>query len=161
MEEKKTIFSYIGQAFTIFGITTLILCILSLLFGEDGKDISSLFQLGTNGLTLKTLFEFLGVSIAITLLRFLFFTDVIIKRMSILLRTASMIICVIGILAVCIRLFKWFPVDNILAWLMFFISFGICFAVSLAVTSIKERIENKNLNDALLRLKENYKNESN
>lgn len=161
MEEKKTIFSYIGQVFTIFGITTLILCVFSLLFGDVGKDVSTIFKLGTNGLASETLFEFLGVSILITVLRFVFFTDVIIKRMAISLRTASMIICVIGVISLCVWMFKWFEIDNMIAWIMFFISFGVCFAVSFVVASIKERIENKNMNDALLRLKEDYKNESN
>lgn len=44
--------------------------------------------------------------------------------------------------------------DDYLPWMMFFASFGICFAVSLAVTVCRERMENKRMEEALERLRE-------
>ena len=37
MEERKTVFDYMGQILMIFGFTILILLVFSLLFGESAK----------------------------------------------------------------------------------------------------------------------------
>ena len=38
MEERKTLFDYMGQVFMIFGITMLILSFLDMIFGDNAKE---------------------------------------------------------------------------------------------------------------------------
>ena len=73
MEERKTVFDYIGQILMIFGFTILILLVFSLLFGESAKGYSDLFSFGKEGIGVGTMIQFLLASIATVTLRMLFF----------------------------------------------------------------------------------------
>lgn len=154
MEEKKTIFDYFGQVFCVFGIAMTIMAVFCLLFGEESKEISTMFALGNKGLPVETMGQFLGVTAFIVGLRFLFFTDVLIKTMSIFMRTLLMLISVVAVIGVFVYCFGWFPVDMWQAWLMFLVCFGISFAVSLLVMSWKEKLENRKMEEGLKKLKD-------
>lgn len=152
MEDRKTIFDYIGQTLQVFGFSIVLLTAFSVLFGADAKNYSTIFSLGEKGLAVSTMLEFLLASAGTVALRFVFFTDTFIKNMTIILRTVCMVLSEILMVTVFIRSCGWFPGDEWLPWLMFFLSFGICFAASVALTFIKERMENKRMQEALERL---------
>jgi len=154
MEERKTIFDYIGQVFMIFGITMLILLVISLLFGESAREYSTMFTFGKEGIGVETMMQFLLASVFTVALRWFFFTDVLIKNMSVPLRSVGMVLSELLVIVVMILIFGWFPADEWLPWLMFFVSFGICFVVSMAVTVLRERMENRRMEEALERLRE-------
>ena len=119
MEEKKTIFGYLAQVMFIFGFSMLILNIFCLAFGNSAKEISVIFELGNQGIPVKIVFQFLAVSALIAGARILFFTDLIIKKMPIWLRTICMLIVVVVVIASFIILFHWFPVNSWQPWVMF------------------------------------------
>lgn len=154
MEEKKTLFDYVGHVFITFGFSIVVLNVFCVLVGEDAQEISTLYSMGKDGLSVATMMQFLGVSVCITGLRVLFFTDGIIRRMSVTMRTVCMLLCVIGLIVVCAAVFGWFPVDMWQAWAGFFISFGLCFVGSSLITFLKERTENRQMEEALQKLKE-------
>ena len=154
MEEKKTIFDYLAQVMIIFGFAMLVLNIFCLFFGNAAKDISAIFELGDQGIPVEITFQFLFISALITGLRFVFFTDIIIKKMSIWLRTICMLTIVVIIIAAFIFFFNWFPVNMWQPWAMFFVCFGLSFLGSCLVVIVKEKVENKRMEEALRRLKE-------
>lgn len=154
MEEKKTIFDYAEQVFGIFGFSIVILNVFCRLFGEEAKDISSIFSMGKEGLSLAVMVQFFSAAVWIVLMRFLFFTDAIIKNMRIAARSVGMVVSVLIIMVVHIVIFDWFPVDNWLPWVMFFGCFGICFVISLFLSMFREWTENRKMEDALNRLKQ-------
>lgn len=153
MEDRKTLFHYIGDIFTTFGITIFILNLLCLIFGEEAKGYSPLFDFGREGLRCYTMLEFLLASAFTVFLRFLFFTDTIIKNMTIMMRTVCMVASELGVIAVFIFVCGWFPVDEWLPWGMFFLSFAVCFVVSAACAAFNERMENRKMQEALERAK--------
>lgn len=153
MEERKTIFAYIGQIFGTFGMSVVILNVFCWLFGEEAKEFSTMFALGEKGLTSATMMQYLLVSALIVGERYLFFTDVLIKRLSVPLRTAGMAAAVVFCIAVCVAVFGWFPVDLWQAWAMFFLCFGGCFCLGIAISGARERAENRKMEAALERLK--------
>lgn len=154
MEERKTIFDYLAQVLIVFGFTMLVITIFCLVFGDSAKDFSAMFALGSKGIPVEIAFQFLGVSVLIVGVRFLFFTDICIKKMAIWLRTICMLTAAVIIIAVFIIAFHWFPVNMWQPWAMFFVCFGISFLGSYLVMVIKERVENKRMEEALQRLKE-------
>lgn len=157
MEERKTIFDYLEQVFIIFGITLVVLNVFCLLFGEAAKEFSTMFSLGSKGLSVFTMAQFLLVSAIVVALRFLFFTDVIIKNMPVIRRTMCMVIIVLIIISVFISVFGWFPIDMWQPWAMFFLCFSICFFLSTMVTGMKEKAENRKMEEALNRIKQGDK----
>lgn len=158
MEERKTIFHYVGDVFMIFGVTMLILNMLCLMFGECAKGYSTIFSLGREGISIQIVFEFLLASVCTTFLRFLFFTDTVIKNMTLVVRTVCMVTAELGVIACFILVCGWFPVNDWLPWGMFFLSFAVCFVISSACTALNERMENKKMQDALERVKKQEKN---
>lgn len=160
MEDRKTIFDYLTQMMVVFGVSMLILNVFCLAFGDSAQNFSAMFALGNQGVPAEIAFEFLGISALITGIRFLFFTDIWIKKMPVWARTVCMSVCVITVIAVFIVWFGWFPIDMWQPWAMFLICFGVSFAASFLVMVIKERVENRKMEEALKRLKgkENEKN---
>lgn len=159
MEEKKTIFDYLAQVMIIFGFAMLVMNIFCLIFGNAAKDISALFELGDQGIPVGVALQFLCSSFLITGARFVFFTDVIIQKMPIWLRTICMLTSVVIIIAAFIIIFHWFPVNMWQPWVMFFVSFGLSFLGSYFVVIVKEKVENERMEEALRRLKEKEGNE--
>ena len=49
--------------------------------------------------------------------------------------------------------FKWFPVNDIRAWIGFFISFAICSLFGVLFSRLKEKAENKKMDAALEKYK--------
>lgn len=154
MDEKKTIFDYLAQVMIVYGFAMLVLNIFCIVFGSSAKGFSSLFELGNQGVPAETAFQFLFVSALIIGLRSIFFTDMLIKKMPIWLRTICMLVSVVIIIAAFIITFHWFPVDMWQPWVMFFICFGISFLGSCFIMAIKEKVENRQMEEALQRLKE-------
>lgn len=158
MEEKKTIFDYIGQVFCIFGFNMACMFCFTKLFGESAKEISALFSLGNKGIPANTMLQFFGISIFIVFFRYLFFTDTMIKNLSLVNRTIFMILSILLVMIIANVLFSWFPVNYWAAWIMFLICFFICFIVSVKITMIKEKIENKKLADGLAKMQREWEN---
>jgi len=160
MDEKKTIFNYLAQVMIVFGFAMLVMNIFCLVFGNSAKDFSSMFELGNQGVPVKIAFQFLIVSVLIIGLRIIFFTDMLIKKMPIWLRTACILVSVVILIAAFIIAFHWFPVDMWQSWAMFFICFGISFLGSYFTMTIKEKVENRQMEEALRRLKEKEKKQN-
>lgn len=154
MDEKKSIFDYLAQILIIFGFTILVMNIFCFAFGNTAKNFSSMFELGNQGLSVTITFQFLCVSVFITGARIIFFTDVLIKKMPIWLRTVFMLISIVTIMITFIVAFHWFPIDMWQPWAMFFLCFGISFLASCLVMALKEKTENRRMEEALRLLKE-------
>lgn len=153
MIKKSTIFDYLTQIMIIWGISVLSLCLFCSLFGEVAKQYSSMFQLGKTGVAVVTLMQYLLSSVIITSLRWLIFTDILIKRVSIVIRTVVMFVCVILLTGIFAAIFRWFPIDDIKSWIMFFVCFFVCSCISVVVSAIKEKSDNKKMQEALEHLK--------
>ena len=154
MEERKTIFDYLAGVLIVFGITVIILNILCQIFGEAAKGYSSIFRLGSKGIACSTMLEFLAISFLITGMRYVFFSDFLFKKMSATLRTLCMVTLVIVLCGIFSYIFSWFPINDWLAWTMFFLSFSTCFVVSLFVTVLQRRAQDKALQRALEKIQE-------
>ncbi|MCM1559568.1 MAG: hypothetical protein NC123_08490 [Butyrivibrio sp.] len=154
MEKKKTIFDYLAQVLLIFGFAMLTLNIFCLVFGESARDLSAMFALGNKGVPTEIAFQYLCLSVLIVSAKYLFFTDALIKKMPVALRTVCMLAAVIIIIAAFVILFHWFPARMWQPWAMFFLCFGISFLGSWLVMTIKEKTENRRMEEALQKLKE-------
>lgn len=153
MEEKKTLFDYMGQIFITFGFSILTLNVFCVLVGEEAQEVSTIYSMGKEGLSVSTMMQFFGVAVCITGLRALFFTDKVIKRMSVVARSACMLTSIVAMVVLCAVVFGWFPVTMWQSWAGFFITFGLCFVGSVCLMTIKEKTENRKMEEALQKLK--------
>ena len=154
MESRKTVFDLIGQIFTIFGFSVICLMVFIYLFGEDAEGYSTIFLLGNRGIALSILAQFLLTSTMVALFRQIYFTDIVIKNASLAIRTIGMFISVVVMIIIFVWLFGWFPMTEMLPWILFFIWFGICTGVSAFISVVKEKVQNKKMQEALERMQE-------
>lgn len=151
---RKNVFDYLSLVMMHFGISMLVMNIFCVLFGDNAKEFSTLFELGGAGLSVKTALEFFALNMLIIAARALFLSDRIFKKLSPVCRTICLVTAVIALTGVFIAAFGWFPLNSLPAWTIFFVCFVLSFLASWFVTSLKEKAENKKLAEALERLKE-------
>ena len=159
MEEKKGIIDYLGHVLAIFGVAMIAMMLFTKAFGDDASEISAMFQLGSRGIPLYIMLQFLALSALIVAYNYLFLTDEIIKSLSITQRYIFMMLSIVVTITVFILIFKWFPIDMWQPWVMFILSFGVSCGASVFITSYKEKLENKKMQEGLDRLKEWIKEE--
>jgi len=152
MEENKSIFTYIGQVFTTYGVIVAIFLVLCVTIGEGTRSISTLYAYGNQGFSVSTLAQLLLAAMAITVFRVLFVTDFVIKNMSLVVRTILFVSTVCVTIAVLAAVFSWFPVSDPKSWISFLVSFGLCSAISILISRAKENSENKKMEQALKKL---------
>lgn len=154
MDKRSTIFGFLSQVFMIYGITTGLLNIFCMIFGNDAVGYSNIFSLAGAGVSVATSLQFLLAVTIVIVLRVVFMTDILIKDMKLPVRIASMFISVFAVVVAFVFVFGWFPADDPLAWVMFIVCFAVSCAASVTVSTIAERQENRRLEDALKRVKE-------
>lgn len=154
MDQEKGIIDYLAQVLAIFGFSILALNLFCLAIGDSAQSLSTMFAMGSKGLTVETMLQYLAISALSVGMRFFFFTDRWIKKMTVPLRTVCMLVAVLLITTVFIIRFGWFPADMWQNWVMFFVCFFLSFLCSYLVMRQKEKAENRKLMDALDRLKE-------
>lgn len=154
MIKKNTIFDFMINVMVVFAISIISICIFTFLFGEDAKEVSSVFALGKKGIPLSTMIQFLAMAFMITMLRWIFFTDRLIKTLSMTFRIILMFITVIIMIAIFAAIFQWFPVNMIKPWIMFYICFVVYSTISVIISGLKEKRDNEKLQEALDILKQ-------
>lgn len=154
VEIRKHIIEIIERAFTIAGITVVILATMAGLLGESAKGFSSIFELGNQGVPVKIVFEYFAFAFIVSISQFVLFNDFWIKKWSITPRIVCMILIQIVMVGVFAYFFRWFPVNDPVCWGMFFLSFAICFVISAVVSGWKENRDNSKLEEGLKALRE-------
>ncbi len=149
MNQKNTILDFLSHVFMIFGITVVCLMVFVAIFGEDAERVSTIFQLKSSGIAIATLLQYLMMSVIITALRMVFFTDALIKNATIAVRTVAMFVSIILVIAIFAGVFGWFPIYMWEAWLAFFVCFAVCATISIVISTIKEKNDNAKLQAAL------------
>lgn len=154
MDKDFSLLKFLSQVFMIYGITSGLLNIFCLLFGASAQEFSTIFSFGNAGVSVATSFQFLLAVSVIVGLRFLFMTDLLIKKMPTAARIIVMFAGAFSTILVFIFLFDWFPADLPLAWIMFIVCFILSCAISTILSALAERQENRKLEEALKRYKE-------
>lgn len=154
MDKDFSLLKFLSHVFAIYGITTGLLNIFCILFGESAQGFSTIFSFGNAGVSVATSLQFLLAVSIIVGLRSIFMTDILIKKMPLAVRIVVMFAGAFGTILVFIFLFDWFPADMPMAWIMFIVCFVLSCAVSTVISMLAERQENRKLEEALKRYKE-------
>ena len=155
MEDKKSIFYYVSTVFATYGVIILIFVVLNMLIGEDAYGYSSLFEYGGKGLSVSSLIQLFVLSVIICVARNILFSDRWITNLSMLIRNTIFFGLITVVIVVFVLIFRWFPIDDIAAWIGFIVSFAVCSFLGVMISRIREKTENEKMNLAL----EKYKNE--
>lgn len=148
-EDRKSVFGYIAQLLATYGAMVVIFIVFDLCIGKETEGYSTLFELGSRGLTLATLLQLLFLAVLVTIAQVAFLTDLLIKNMNMIARNLLFIIAIFVSIVMFAVLFGWFPVGDLAAWAGFLVSFSLSMAASLLITRFIEKSENKKMQEAL------------
>lgn len=154
MDKKNGLLDYLSKVFMNFGIVVVILNVFAVIFGEEAQTLSTLFRLGKDGLAVVTMMQFLLAISVINGLRVVLMTDLLIKKMPLALRIVAMFAGCFGITTACVIVFGWFPVADVVAWILFVGCFVVSCGISTGISVIAEKQENRKFEEALKRFKE-------
>lgn len=155
MEDNTKLFNFINQVFATFGIIVLFFLILGYVVGESVSMYSTLFAFGKEGFSTATLLQLLFMSVIISIGREIFLTDHWIKNLIMLWRNVCFFVVVIIAVVLFVVVFEWFPIDDVKAWISFFLSFSVCTVIGIIISRIKEQAEDKKMAQALDRFRKN------
>ena len=86
MEERKSVFEYIKELFTCYGIVILIFIAINFFIGDQAGSVSTLFALGSKGLSSAMLLQLFLMGVITTIAQNIFLTDLLIKNMPLIVR---------------------------------------------------------------------------
>ena len=149
LDENRSVFGYIAQLLAMYGAMVIIFMIFTKCIGTSTRDYSTLFELGSEGLTLNTLLQLLGLAVLITMARVLLLTDNVIKNLKMVTRNVLFILSIFIMVIAFSIVFRWFPIDDVRAWIGFIVSFTLSMTASLLITRYIEKSENRRMQEAL------------
>ena len=153
MENKRTILDFMSFVMRTFGICICFLSALTIIANADMIETSSMFIFGNEAISITILLQFLLLSFITAILVFLFTSTYMIRFLSLTTRLILMPVSIILCLGITIYYFGWFPTGVPLPWILFVVSFLICFGVSVAITLRKNKKADNVLNKALEEMK--------
>lgn len=149
--------NFFSQVLITFSIGILFLAVIGSIVGESAKEYSTMFELGKNGLTYSTIWQYLLISLVITTVKNIIFSQRLIKKMMTLWRAVLLLFCILVMCIIFIVIFGWFPVDNYQAWIGFLISFLSFFAIGTIFMILKTKSESRKYEKLFLEYKKNQK----
>ena len=149
--EKENVFGFLIKVCVTYTVSMVSMVVLALTVGELAKPVSSMFQLGSQGISLVIMTEFFILSVIITGIRVVLSSGNIFKKIPDYLRTVLVVFSAGIVMAVAIICFGWFPVSMWQAWVAFLLCYALCILLSVGVMLIKNKVDNKNYEEGLKR----------
>lgn len=153
MDDKRTFFDFLSFVMRIFGICVCFLSALTLSANTEMIETGSMFTFGNEAISITVLLQFLLISFITAFLVFQFTSEYMIKLLPLTARLILMPLSIILCLGTAIYFFGWFPKGELLPWILFLVSFLICFGSSVIITLRKNKEADTNLNNALKEMK--------
>ena len=148
MEDSRDVYKFFKELFTLYGIVVVMIMFITVIvtsISDEVAEVSTMFRLGSEGLSMATLVQLLGMTFLISVYRLIFMTDAcnikmsFIKRMVVFFSLAFITAVVFSII------FKWFPINSITSW----IGFVVCYIVAVYKSTAITKRENQKMQEAL------------
>jgi hypothetical protein len=149
-------YGFVAQTLILFAVNILLLMLFAWFVGDGAKAISPLYQMGSEGLAITTMLQFLLSSAVITALKYFFFSDLFFKKLMALWRTILMMFSVLMVSILFIIIFHWFPLNYGYAWAAFLLCFGGSCTLTSLFMIVKTKLEGKRYDELLSDYKDQH-----
>ena len=149
--EERFIIEVLRSFSVVFTITVLAMILAGFLishFAPEIQNISTLFAFSKIGFSYSSILQITGLSFFLSFFQVILLYRFFIK-MKFLIRFIIFSIASIFTISIFSIFFKWFPVDNILAWILFLINIIICFIIGYILQLLKFKLGNRKYNKLL------------
>lgn len=140
---KSVVVEFFKQVLITFAAAVIAVSIVGWFVGDTTKEVGGLLSLGRDGLSYSSLFQIFIFSLTSAGIKILLFSNFLAKRMLLLWRTSLMFLSSFIAAVLLSVLFRWFPIGSWQAWLGFFISITVCFAIGILFMAIKTKLEDQ------------------
>jgi len=144
----------------VFTMTVLTLSIAGMVFTRytsNLPEVCSLFALAPLGLAYNAVLQIAGLSVIIATISTFLFSEQVFYKMRFFWRINLFLLMVMIIVTLFAVVFKWFPMNEPVVWLQFFISTFVFSLISIGLSFAKLKLEGKKYNKLL----ESYKTRHN
>ena len=138
-----TLLHRFGGAFSATIITLTITGMLLARYDINIGETFNLFSLGGNGLAYGTILQFAVFSALMAFFSVLVFGEWFLPKLRFVRRIFIYLLIVLATASLFVIMFKWFPIDDTLAWLSFVLLTIAGFAASFSLTMLKVKQERK------------------
>lgn len=150
---KKHLRNYILNVMFSFGLTTAFLTVIIRSVGDRLKGETGMTMLGSNGIPILFLLQFLIADMIVMAFRMLFLSDFLIKDMKPSLRVILFMVTALAAMTGFILVCGWFPPSGMIV----FIPGSVCAVILNAIRMYRrEEAKNKELADALEQYKSTH-----
>jgi len=140
----------------VFTSTVLTLSVAGMIFARldpNLREVCSLFALAPFGLAYSAVLQIAGLSVIIAAISTLLFSEQVFYKMRFFWRINLFLLMIMIVVSLFALFFKWFPVNESVVWLQFFIFTFIFSIISIGLSLVKLKLEGKKYNKLL----ESYK----
>lgn len=158
MEDNRDVYKFVNEWFTLYGIIITIMLIITVTvtsLSDEVSKISTMFSLGSKGIPINALWQWLLLSFLISVYRLVFMTDTFIKDMSVIKRSVILFSLAFATAVVFSIVFKWFPIDSIESW----IGFIVCYALAVYKSASISKKQDRKMQEALEKYNRDHKTE--
>ena len=155
MDRMPLIVELLRTFATIFTMTVLAMTLAGMLlanYSHDAQEVAALFVFGA-GLSYNAIFQIAGFALISAVFSIFLISERFTKKLGVLYRRLFLLLATLLTASVFSVIFKWFPLNNIQAWIIFILLFIAGFSVGLALTLLKLKLEKKKYSKLLA----NYK----
>jgi magnesium-transporting ATPase (P-type) len=157
MDEKKSAVKEFFRLVTLsFTCGILIVSIVGTFFGDDAREIASMFELGSAGLQYHIIFSFVLLCMANSFLALLI-THIFRKLLLLWQVIITMFVCLVAN-GIIIAAFRWIPLDSWRVWLSFVGTFVGIFTIFAIVMVVQTKRADKRYEKQLSEYKAKQKN---
>jgi cation transporter-like permease len=142
-----------GAVFTTTVLTISIAGMVFTRYTSNLPEVCSLFALAPLGLTYNAVLQIAGLSVIIATISTFLFSEQVFYKMRFFWRINLFLLMIMIVVTLFAVVFKWFPRNEPVVWLQFFISTFIFSLISIGLSFTKLKLEGKKYNKLL----ENYK----
>jgi len=139
-----------------FTLTILAISIAGMIFARldpNLREACSLFAFAPLGLTYNAVLQIAGLSITIAVISTFLFSEQFFYKMRFVWRINLFLLMVMIVVSLFAVIFKWFPMNEPVVWLQFFIFTFVFSLISIGLSLVKLKLEGKKYNKLL----ESYK----
>jgi len=158
MDIGRNIFNnFIGNVMSNFGIVVFVTSTVAFLVGEEAREEVGMMSLAGIGMAYVSILQLFLYTLLVTTIAYIF--SFMVKKMLIIWRFAIQLCLIIIFTILFAVLFRWFPINDSIAWISFLVSFTVCMTISMLLVLLKLKLDNKKYQRQLYEYKINQKKE--
>ncbi|MDQ0362038.1 DUF3021 family protein [Breznakia pachnodae] len=152
MTSKNNLEKFMYLTFMAFTTAITVITLIGVFAGDEIISYSTFYVNG--GVSLTAIVQILVLAVITALINIIFDSESLVAKVRVLYLTLIKLFLILLIATAFIFIFKWFPVDEVYAWISFVAMFLVCFIIATIASVLVTRKKDKEYEEMLTKYKE-------